>query len=83
MPALAEARVRGARNLGMLKRIVGPTLLIEGPCMNHPPENRRLLRRDIEREGRMYPARARQYANAVFAALEKHAADLWRHRRLR
>lgn len=72
-----------ARNLGVLRRATGPALLIEGPCMNQVGENAKLLRHDLSIDGRPYPIRVKEYANAVFSAVAANAEALWRQRERR
>jgi N-acetylmuramoyl-L-alanine amidase len=58
-----------ARNLGVLRRTPGVSLLLEGPCLNQTDEYPRMLGTEIEVDGRRYPTRVRQYADAVIEAL--------------
>jgi N-acetylmuramoyl-L-alanine amidase len=58
-----------ARDLAIPRRTPGPALVLEGPCLNHPEEYRRVLGSEIEVDGRRYPARVRQYAEAVLEGL--------------
>jgi N-acetylmuramoyl-L-alanine amidase len=69
-----------ARNLAVLRRATGPVVLIEGPCMNHPAEYRRLTRQELTIDGLPLPDRVREYAAAVDAALQPHVAALWQQR---
>ena len=62
-----------ARNLGLLRRAPGVSLLLEGPCLNQTEEYPRMLGTEIEMDGRRYPARLRQYADAVIEALQSVA----------
>ena len=59
-----------ARNLGVLRRAPGVSLLLEGPCLNQTDEYPRMLGTELEIDGRRYPARLRQYADAVMEALD-------------
>jgi N-acetylmuramoyl-L-alanine amidase len=59
-----------ARNLGVLRRAPGVSLLLEGPCLNQTDEYPRMLGTELEIDGRRYPARLRQYADAVIEALQ-------------
>jgi hypothetical protein len=43
--------------------------------VNHPDEYRRLLGTEVELEGRRYPARVQQYADAVVEGLETIARE--------
>lgn len=65
-----------ARNLAMLRRAVGPVLLLEGPCMNYPSEYERLTAQDFQLEGAWYPNRIRPYAEAAFQAIVAHRDEL-------
>ena len=58
-----------ARDLAIPRRTPGVALVLEGPCVNHPDEYRRLLGTDVEVDGRRYPARVQQYADAVVEGL--------------
>jgi N-acetylmuramoyl-L-alanine amidase len=58
-----------ARDLAIGRRAAGVAVVLEGPCVNHPDEYRRLLGADVEVDGRRYPARVRQYADAVLEGL--------------
>ena len=58
-----------ARNLAILRRTPGPALVLEGPCVNQVDEYRRLVGTEIEVDGRRYPRRIRQYADALLAGL--------------
>jgi len=58
-----------ARDLAIGRRTPGVTLMLEGPCVNHPAEYPRLLGTEVEVDGRRYPARVRQYADAVLEVL--------------
>jgi hypothetical protein len=62
-----------ARDLAIPRRTPGVALVLEGPCVNHPDEYRRLLGADVQVDGRRYPARVQQYADAVVEGLA--AAD--------
>jgi N-acetylmuramoyl-L-alanine amidase len=64
-----------ARDLAIPRRTPGPTVVLEGPCVNHPDEYRRLLGTEVELEGRRYPARVQQYADAVVEGLETIARE--------
>jgi N-acetylmuramoyl-L-alanine amidase len=64
-----------ARDVAIPRRTPGVALILEGPCVNHPDEYQRLLGTEIEVDGRRYPARVQQYADAVVEGL-KAAADL-------
>jgi len=57
----------------MHKRSRGPVLLIEGPCMNNPREYRKLTRTPLTVDGRPYPRRVAEYAEAVFRAVVQNA----------
>jgi N-acetylmuramoyl-L-alanine amidase len=65
-----------ARDLAVGRRAPGVTMMLEGPCVNHPDEYPRLLGTDLEVDGRRYPARVRQYADAVVDGLRAAAADV-------
>jgi N-acetylmuramoyl-L-alanine amidase len=65
-----------ARDLAIGRRTPGVTVVLEGPCVNHPDEYPRLLATDLEVDGRRYPARVRQYADAVVDGLRAAAADV-------
>ena len=58
-----------ARNLGVLRRAPGVSLLLEGPCLNQTEEYPRMLGTELELDGRRYPARLRPYADAIIEAL--------------
>ncbi len=58
-----------ARNLAVLRRAPGVSLLLEGPCLNQTDEYPRMLGTELEVDGRRYPARIRQYADAVSEVL--------------
>jgi N-acetylmuramoyl-L-alanine amidase len=62
-----------ARNLAVLRRAPGVSLLLEGPCLNQTDEYPRMLGTELELDGRRYPARLRQYSDAVIEALEPPA----------
>jgi N-acetylmuramoyl-L-alanine amidase len=62
-----------ARDLAIGRRTPGVTLMLEGPCVNHPTEYPRLLGTEVEVDGRRYPARVRQYADAVLEVLRGEA----------
>ena len=59
-----------ARNLAILRRTPGVSLVLEGPCLNQTDEYPRMSGQDIEVDGRRYPMRIRQYADAVLAGLQ-------------
>ena len=58
-----------ARNLAILRRTPGIVLLLEGPCVNQTQEYQRLQGTEVEVDGRRYPQRVRQYAEAVLEGL--------------
>jgi N-acetylmuramoyl-L-alanine amidase len=58
-----------ARNLAILRRAPGVALLLEGPCMNERHEYQRLQGTEQEVDGKRYPGRVRQYADAVLEGL--------------
>jgi N-acetylmuramoyl-L-alanine amidase len=60
-----------ARNLAMVRRTPGPVVLVEGPCVDTDDEYQRLQDRSVTIDGRAYPRRVRQYADAVYAGLER------------
>jgi N-acetylmuramoyl-L-alanine amidase len=60
-----------ARNLAMLKRTSGPVVLVEGPCVDNVAEYGRLQDRSVWVDGRAYPERTRQYADAVVEGLQR------------
>jgi N-acetylmuramoyl-L-alanine amidase len=64
-----------ARDLAVPRRTPGLVMVLEGPCVNHPDEYRRLLGTEIEVDGRRYPARVQQYADAVLDGLAAAAED--------
>jgi N-acetylmuramoyl-L-alanine amidase len=65
-----------ARDVAIPRRAPGVAMVLEGPCVNHPAEYRRLLGEDIEVDGRRYPARVRQYADAVLEGLAAAGAEV-------
>jgi N-acetylmuramoyl-L-alanine amidase len=58
-----------ARNLAVLRRSPGIALMLEGPCLSQRDEYQRMQGTEIEVDGRRYPDRVRQYAEAVAAGL--------------
>jgi N-acetylmuramoyl-L-alanine amidase len=69
--ALDRSRGVYARNLAILRRTAGVVLLLEGPCVNQTAEYQRLQATDLVIEGRGYPGRLRQYADAVVEGLTR------------
>jgi N-acetylmuramoyl-L-alanine amidase len=64
-----------ARDLAVPRRTPGLVMVLEGPCVNHPDEYRRLLGTEVEVDGRRYPARVQQYADAVLEGLDTAAEN--------
>jgi N-acetylmuramoyl-L-alanine amidase len=62
-----------ARDLAIGRRTPGVTMVLEGPCLDHPDEYPRLLKTDVEVDGRRYPMRVRHYADAVLEGLRTAA----------
>ncbi len=70
-------RERGvfARNLAILRRTPGRVVLIEGPCVDNAAEIVRLRDRSVVVDGRGYPRRVQQYADAVFEGVSAWLAE--------
>jgi N-acetylmuramoyl-L-alanine amidase len=61
-----------ANDYAFLRRVRGPALLIEGPFLDNPIEYERMLKKEIEVDGKLYPVRCEEYAQGVFEGLVNH-----------
>jgi hypothetical protein len=64
-----------ARNLAIVRRTPGVVVLLEGPCVDNDAEYQRLQDRSVEVDGRAYPKRVQEYADAVVDGLRSWSGD--------